>query len=268
LSSTGLRVYFEKGNGLGSSILDAGLTLTPKLTEISPSAGSPGGSIIVATVHGVGSKTQNVDLVDAAGASICDKVTINKYSRVECHTKAVVIPSANLKVKVGSTEFACANTDTSKCNYEQSTTGPFAVISAVSKTDDSTITFTGTGLPTSGCLAKASFGGHEATNVVVNGATSATATFAKGVPAVAAAESPKLWFEKTLRRRALATIADTPETHFASNTQTLANPLTVAGSSSGLTCSYAGGCIFDVTANGLATQMASNPLENYVTVCG
>jgi hypothetical protein len=123
-----------------------------------------------------------------------------------------------LKVKVGSTEFACANTDTSKCNYGQSATGSFPAISAVSKADESSISFTGTGFFTAGYAAKASFGGHEATSVVVNDATSVTATFAGGVPTVAAAESPKLWFEKTLRRRALAAIADTPETHFASNT--------------------------------------------------
>lgn len=95
---SGLKVFFSVGNGLGSSVLDAGLTLTPKLTEISPSTGSAGGSVIVATVHGLGPNTQGVNLVDAAGAQICDKVTINKYSRVECHTKAQVIASAMLKV--------------------------------------------------------------------------------------------------------------------------------------------------------------------------
>jgi len=94
--SRGLKVYFDKGNGLGSSVLEAGLTLTPKLSEVSPNAGSAGGSIIAATVQGVGPKTQGVTLVDATGADICDKVTINKYSRVECHTKAQVIASAML----------------------------------------------------------------------------------------------------------------------------------------------------------------------------
>jgi len=96
LVSRGLKVYFDKGNGLGSRVLEAGLTLTPKLSEVSPNAGSAGGSIIAATVQGVGPKTQGVTLVDAAGADICDKVTINKYSRVECHTKAQVIASAML----------------------------------------------------------------------------------------------------------------------------------------------------------------------------
>lgn len=57
LVSQGLRVYFEKGNGLGTTVLDAGLTLEPKLTEITPNAGSIGGSVIVATVHGIGANT-------------------------------------------------------------------------------------------------------------------------------------------------------------------------------------------------------------------
>ena len=267
LVSSGLRVYFEKGNGLGSTVLDAGLTLTPKLTEITPNTGSAGGSVIAATVHGLGTKTQGVNLVDAAGAPICDKVTITKYSRVECHTKAAVMASAMLKVRVGANDFACANTNTAKCNYEQTTTG-FPDVSAVAKSDSSTIAFTGTGFFTAGYDAKASFGGHEATAVVVASATSATATFAKGIPTVSAAEAPKLWFVKTTRRRALAAVADTKETHYASNTQTLDNALAVTTSSTGLSCSFAGGCLFEITASGLATQMASNSKDNYVTVCG
>jgi len=177
LVSQGLRVYFEKGNGLGTSVLDAGLTLEPKLTEITPNAGSAGGSVIVATVHGIGAQTQGVNLVDAGGNVVCDQVTINKYSRVECHTKPGVMASAMLKVRVGASDFACANTDTTKCNYEQATAG-FPEVTAVAKADDSTISFTGTGFFASGYTAKASFGGHEATSVVVNDATSASATFA------------------------------------------------------------------------------------------
>ena len=91
----------------------------------------------------------------------------------------------------------------------------------------------------------------------------ATATFAGGVPTVAVAEAPKIWFAKAVRRRALAAavvVVDTPETHYAANTATpLANALTVTGSSTGLSCSYAGGCLFEVTANDLATQLASSP---------
>jgi hypothetical protein len=226
LVSKGLRVFFEKGNGLGASVLEAGLTLTPKLTEVSPSTGSAGGSIIVATVHGVGKNTQGVNLVDTAGAPICEKVVIPKYSRVECHTKAAVMASAMLKVRVGADDHACANSNTAKCSYEQKAAG-FPAVSAVAKSDASTVTFTGTDFFTSGYDGKASFGGHEATSVTITSATSAAATFAKGVPTVAAAEAPKLWFVKTTRRRALAAVTESKETHFAVNTETLANPLTI-----------------------------------------
>jgi len=93
-----------------------------------------------------------------------------------------------------------------------------------------------------------------------------------GVPTVAVAEAPKLWFVKGGRRRALAAavvVADTLETHYAANTAApLANALAVTASSTGLSCSYAGGCLFAVTANGLATQLASSPEDNFVTVCG
>lgn len=57
-----------------------------------------------------------------------------------------------LKVRVGANDFACANTDTTKCNYEQTAAG-FPEVTAVSKADDSTISFTGTGFFTTGYTA-------------------------------------------------------------------------------------------------------------------
>jgi len=57
------------------------------------------------------------------------------------------------------------------------------------------------------------------------------------------------------------------EIHFAALSATLANDLNVEGSQSGLSCSFAGGCLYEVQAKGLASVMKSNPDEAYITVC-
>jgi len=113
------RVYFPIGKPNGSKVVAAKVSLTPKLMEISPSSGSTGGSLITATIAGVGVKTSGLDLVDAAGASICQKVTIVSYGQVQCLTKAQEIPAASeIKVKFGADTHACANSEVSKCKYE------------------------------------------------------------------------------------------------------------------------------------------------------
>ena len=89
------KIYFEKGNPDGAELIAANFSLTPKLMEVSPSSGSAGGSLITAVVPGVGIKTKNIDLVDATGASICQKVTIVSYGQVQCLTKAQVIVAAS-----------------------------------------------------------------------------------------------------------------------------------------------------------------------------
>jgi hypothetical protein len=46
------------------------------------------------------------------------------------------------------------------------------------------------------------------------------------------------------------------------------NELAITSTSTDLTCSYAGGCLFKVASQGLATAMKSNPSMNYIDMCG
>ena len=57
-------------------------------------------------------------------------------------------------------------------------------------------------------------------------------------------------------------------THQSIISEKVTNALAVTSTSEGLTCSFAGGCLYKVTAPGLASAMKSNPEKNYIQVCG
>jgi hypothetical protein len=74
--------------------------------------------LISATVHGVGTATKGLQLVDAAGKSICEKLTITAYSKVECLAKGGVAGTKlAISAKLGKTTTACAASDATKCDY-------------------------------------------------------------------------------------------------------------------------------------------------------
>ena len=56
------------------NLTTVGITLTPMLVSITPSTGSPAGSVIQASVRGVGPNTQGVSLVDQNGNAACQKI--------------------------------------------------------------------------------------------------------------------------------------------------------------------------------------------------
>ena len=85
------KVFFEVGLPEGKELVAQDIMLTPKFTGISPVSGSVGGSIITATVPGVGKSTTGLDFVLDDRSSICQSVTISKYGQVDCHTKAIEI---------------------------------------------------------------------------------------------------------------------------------------------------------------------------------
>jgi hypothetical protein len=47
----------------------------------------------------------------------------------------------------------------------------------------------------------------------------------------------------------------------------LTNEISITDSTSGLTCSFAGGCQYEVTANGLATMFKNDSSSNYISIC-
>jgi hypothetical protein len=95
--------------------------------------------------------------------------------------------------------------------------------------------------------------------VTVNSAISTSATFTLGVP-FASNVSPVLSFKKSDSTEEIYAIVDR-------NTATLTNDMSVSSSTSGLTCSFAGGCDYEVTSAGLSNMLKSNPKFNYISVC-
>lgn len=97
--------------------------------SVFPNKGSIGGTTLVANVQGVGHRTK-VDIVDSAGSSICLSTKVTEYGKVICETKAIAIAAGQVSVKVGTSSYQCANSDTSKCKYEQVQTG-FPLVSSI-----------------------------------------------------------------------------------------------------------------------------------------
>ena len=210
--------------------------------------------MIEAVVHGVGTATADLDLVNAAGESICQKVYVTEYSKVKCLTKAADFgaEAGQISVKVGGTPYACASTDTTKCAYTQSQASTaFPAITSVAKGSDTTIVFTGTQFYTIGYDATASFMGVSADSVTVDGET-ATATWALGVPTTSSTgASPSLEFTSTLDAAKPVYYAILPAAGI-----TLANPFVLKRSDGGMQCSFQGGCLYSLTGtSGLATIM-------------
>ena len=115
--------------------------------------------------------------------------------------------------------------------------------------------FTGTNLDIADFTATASFYDVAAASVVIDSATQATATFALGVPVVNGDVFPQLVFTNG----ALV--------YYAPSAAALVSDLSVTASLSGLQCSFAGECTYDVTANGLASIVKQNSTKNYISVC-
>jgi hypothetical protein len=58
-----------------------------------------------------------------------------------------------------------------------------------------------------------------------------------------------------------------PVIHYAPSAAALTNDLSVASSLSGLQCSFAGECTYEVTSTGLASIIKNNETNNYISVC-
>lgn len=71
-----VKVYLPIGipDGTEDLTINTGITLAPQFISVNPKIGSAAGSLIVATVKGVGPNTPNVTLVTSNGTSICDSV--------------------------------------------------------------------------------------------------------------------------------------------------------------------------------------------------
>lgn len=231
-------LYFEVGLPGNHSVIEQSFTISPKLASVSPVSGSIGGTLLTANVPGA-TVSDIVDILDSAGSSICESTTVTAYGVVTCKTLPQEIASTVLSVSHQGEVSPCVNTDLSLCTYEQLTDSAFPAIESITKTAN-TILFTGSNFEMVDFTVSASFFGVNATSVDVLG-TEATATFDLGVPVVQGDVFPVLIFTK-----------DALE-YYAPSLTPLVNDLEITSSLSGLQCSFAGECSYEVTANGLAS---------------
>lgn len=159
-----------------------------------------------------------------------------------------------------STPEVCASVVNTTCNYESTDVG-MPVITNASIASAGTIQFTGTDFITTGFTPLVDFGGVTADIVTISSATSAVATWTKGVPVVANATAPILSFSKDSTTDLMTVV------HYASGEINITNALEITSASNGLTCSFNGGCEFEVSAKGLSTLLQGDPENNHITVC-
>jgi hypothetical protein len=106
-----------------------------------------------------------------------------------------------------------------------------------------------------------------ATSVVINSATEAVATFEGGVPLQTATDQ-----SRDNRANLNFHLTGTPTVHRAINTNgdlnNFVNPFSLSSSSSGLSCSFNGGCEFTMSGTeGIQTMFREAPKLNRITVC-
>lgn len=56
--------------------------------------------------------------------------------------------------------------------------------------------------------------------------------------------------------------------HYTSSEKVLENQIVISDSTSGLQCSFAGGCTYEVSSIGLASMLKQFPDKNHIKVCG
>ena len=221
---------------------------------MTPVSGSVGGTLITAIVPGA-TVSDTVDILDSTNSSICESTSVTAYGVVQCKTLAQEIESTELSISKDGEISSCVSTDKSVCTYEQlASSAVFPTVSSISNSK-STILFTGTNFDITDFTHTASFYDVEATSVVIDSVTQATATFDLGIPVVIGEVFPYLVFTKDdLEYKAISPVA-------------IVNDLDVSSSMSGLQCSFAGECTFEVTASGLASIMRQKSEENKILVC-
>jgi len=114
--------------------------------SLSISEGSVGGSNITANIQGVGTATSGLELVDSVnGTSLCTKLTVLSYGKVQCQTIAGEIAAGTqFSVKLDSSTYECANTDITQCQYQQLEAGSYPKI-AIADISSGDLVLTGTG---------------------------------------------------------------------------------------------------------------------------
>jgi len=188
-----LYLYFDSGIPENNAVIQGGVTVPHQFLSFDPTEGSPGGSLITGTIVGAGTEDDvDVRLMDAAGGEVCEYVEITQQYKVRCLLKPGVAAGNFL---TSASQATCAASGGAECAYSIATTYP-KITSAEGATTTS-INIVGTDFITSSYTATVTYGGVAADSVVINSATSLTATFSVGVALARVSEKPIVKFEST-----------------------------------------------------------------------
>lgn len=78
-----VRLYFDIGTPHNHThVFGKGILLTPKLKSLDKASGSVGGTVITASIAGVGIQTLGIQLKTLAGDEICQEVKVISYGKV------------------------------------------------------------------------------------------------------------------------------------------------------------------------------------------
>jgi hypothetical protein len=146
------------------------------------------------------------------------------------------------------------------CAYEQSSSSDHPKLdSSASVSDANTVILTGVGFEfLTDFTPSVEYLGVIADSVVVDSDTQISATFDLGVPI--GSGLPKITF--------VGPDSDPYQAFYSFADVDLVNEFSVSDSSSGLVCSFAGGCTYEVTSNSLANMIKSDSENSHVTICG
>jgi hypothetical protein len=241
----------------------------PNLLLIEPNTGSAGGALLRVTGSGFGIK-DTVTLVDSSDNDLCQTSTVTGYGTFTCLTKAQEITEATMFIRVGTNKVGChVETESTewKCKYKQ-LTADSPTVTSFAVTDATTMTVTGTNFVAAGHTAKVTVQGVESSSCTISAdGTTITATFSNGLPVGSSAMTPVVQLTPTARRM-LSGGSTVLYTLAANSGATVTNSFTLTSSTSGLECSFSGGCAYSVTGTGLtATLLAPNTQDN-IDVCG
>ena len=258
LESQTFEIYFEVGAGNGfAELYQEGIVMTPEFKGLQTSTVSDSGSKIYAEVSGLGVDDTDVTLADVGGASICDSAKMVSYGMLECMTKAQTLSSTTVKLMVDNVAYTC-NGELS-CTIETFPSGQPAYSSPI-LASGTTIKLTGSNLLTIAgafdCMC--SYGGIDADSCSVDGNGDALCVFDLGVPSLSGPAAPVLMINTDN--------AGIMACHTVTGTDQLDNTFVAPGGLVDVDCSFAGGCIIEIPAVGLSSNVLGGIQK--ITACG
>ena len=258
-----LQVYLKDGIVNGYSGLLGGIAFEPKLVEVLVHTGSMAGGVIRARVIGVGINDSITLVKEGTSNSICESSTVLEYGVLECVTKEEGVSAATrlgVRDTANNVSYDCGAKfdELDRCEYEtwDDNNQPFVTIWELAS--PTTINARGDYfLPNDYSTCTLTFAGVTADTCTINSASSVSAVFDMGVPTIEELTYPVL----TL----LNDDGFTQAIALNSATVGISVPLVVSGETTITGCSFAGGCVHELTANGLAAKVKNG--DGKIMVC-